>query len=694
MTVTAWSYGIACAAFIGLSLQLGCRREGGLHGVVLLAAAALSAVWALSGWALAVTQQSVFFVTASVADVLRICGWYAFLILLIGGSVATEAAQRRRSLALVALALGVAALVGDAAAASSWHIFGDPSRFVMFNSLCLAVFALVLAETLFRNVAPDARWHIKPLCIGLAAVFGFDIYVYSDALLFNHIDLHAFSVRGLVNAAVVPLIALSAVRSGNWQSKVRLSHRVVFHSAALVATGVYLLFVAGAGYYIRVMGGAWGPAFQVALLFAGVVGLCLLALSGAVRARLRVFVAKHFHTYRYDYRDEWLRFTQTLSNCDGEAALGQQIVRGLANLVESPAGTLWLRQAPGQAYVQKTRWNMSESAAAEPEDGPLVRFLRDSGWVIDLDEYRSIPGRYGDFRIPEWLSGLAGAWLVVPLAAADDLIGFVVLGTPRTRIELDWEVSDLLKTAGRQAASFLGHMQATEALLEARKFDAFNRMSAFVVHDLKNLVAQMSLMLRNAERHKDNAEFQQDMLSTVEHVVERMKHLMMQLREGNTPVEPPSAVNVAEVLRRIERTKQGQEPAARFEMREDVIARGHMDRIERVIGHVVQNAIDATDKTGHVSVTVDRTVDRAVVEVRDTGSGMTPQFARERLFKPFQTTKEGGMGIGAYESYQYVRDLGGDILVDTAVGSGTTMRILLPLYESVVEPSAASKVAA
>jgi putative PEP-CTERM system histidine kinase len=368
-------------------------------------------------------------------------------------------------------------------------------------------------------------------------------------------------------------------------------------------------------------------------------------------------------------------------------------VRGLANLVESPAGTLWLRQAPGQPYVQKTRWNMAESAAAEADDGPLVRFLRDSGWVIDLDEYRSIPGHYGDFRVPDWLSGLSGAWLVVPLAAADGLIGFVVLGTPRTRIELDWEVSDLLKTAGRQAASFLGHMQAAEALLEARKFEAFNRMSAFVVHDLKNLVAQMSLMMRNAERHKDNAEFQQDMLSTVEHVVQRMKHLMMQLREGSTPVEPPAGVNVADVLRRLERTKQGQEPAPRFEMREEVIARGHADRIERVIGHVVQNAIDATDKTGRVWVTVNRSANQAVVEVRDTGSGMTPEFARERLFKPFQTTKEGGMGIGAYESYQYVRDLGGDILVDTAVGSGTTMRILLPLFES-VELRAASKVAA
>jgi putative PEP-CTERM system histidine kinase len=247
---------------------------------------------------------------------------------------------------------------------------------------------------------------------------------------------------------------------------------------------------------------------------------------------------------------------------------------------------------------------------------------------------------------------------------------------------VNWEVNDLFKTAGRQAASFLGQMEATEALLETRKFDAFNRMSAFVVHDLKNIVAQLSLMLKNAQRHKANPEFQQDMLMTVAHATERMKQLMMQLREGTTPVNAPRAVDLAETIHRILRAKMGQEPVPELEFEETLIALGHADRVERVIGHLVQNAIDATGKNGRVWLRLQREGDKAIVEVRDTGSGMTSEFVRERLFKPFQTTKPSGMGIGAYESFQYVQELGGTILVESTVNVGTRMCVLLPLYDA------------
>jgi putative PEP-CTERM system histidine kinase len=268
------------------------------------------------------------------------------------------------------------------------------------------------------------------------------------------------------------------------------------------------------------------------------------------------------------------------------------------------------------------------------------------------------------------------------LASSEELIGFVILATPRTRVDVNWEVNDLFKTAGRQAASFLGQMQATEALLETRKFDAFNRMSAFVVHDLKNIVAQLSLMLKNAQRHKSNPEFQQDMLMTVAHATDRMKQLMMQLREGTTPVDAPRGVDLGETIRRIERAKMGQEPVPELHLQEALIAKGHEDRIERVIGHLVQNAIDATAKNGRVWIRLEREGENAMVEVGDTGTGMTTEFIRERLFKPFQTTKQAGMGIGAYESYQYVQELGGTILVESTVNAGTRMRVILPLYET------------
>lgn len=256
-----------------------------------------------------------------------------------------------------------------------------------------------------------------------------------------------------------------------------------------------------------------------------------------------------------------------------------------------------------------------------------------------------------------------------------------MLARPRTAVSLNWEVRDLLKTAARQAASFLAQMHATEALLEARKFDAFNRMSAFVVHDLKNIITQLSLMLKNAQRHHDNPEFQQDMLLTVENSLDRMRQLMLQLREGATPPGTAVGVDLEAIARRIGKVAAERGRALELDIAEPVVTRGHEERIERIVGHMVQNAFDATDADGRVWLRLDRAQGQALIEVGDTGHGMSPEFVRERLFKPFQTTKKAGMGIGAYESFQYVQELGGKISVDSALNRGTIVTVLLPLFE-------------
>jgi putative PEP-CTERM system histidine kinase len=298
--------------------------------------------------------------------------------------------------------------------------------------------------------------------------------------------------------------------------------------------------------------------------------------------------------------------------------------------------------------------------------------------VVDLEERRAHPGRYPNLQPPAWLAADRDAWLVVPLATGERLLGVVGLQTPRAKIDVNWEVRDVLKTAALQAASFLAQVQASEALLEARKFEAFNRMSAFVVHDLKNLVAQLSLLLRNAQRHADNPEFRKDMLATVEHVVARMTHLLLQLRSGTAPIENARPVRLAPLVQRVVAGKQAQGRSIGCDASGEVVALGHEDRLERVLGHLVQNALEATAGGGEVQVRLAEEAERALIEVKDGGIGMSPEFVRDRLFKPFSTTKRSGMGIGAYESERYVAELGGEIRVDSAPGAGTTIQVLLP----------------
>ncbi len=543
--------------------------------MAMLWAAAWTALWGLCVASFALTRAGPLLAVGSFADLMGYGGWFAFLLFLAGDATARRGRARGWlvPVAIAVVAWGVAAHV---VALLDIRLFGDTGRLVLFDTLAAAVLGLVLVEQVIRNVAEESRWSVRPLCLGLAAIFAFDIYTYADGLLFNVIDSDVWSVRGLVRAFAWPLLIVSLVRIKGGALRIVLSREVMFRSSALAMSGLYLLFMAAAGYYVRYFGGAWGRALQIALLAAAVLLLLVLLFSGSMQAKLRVAISKHFFRYRYDYREEWLRFTQALSTHGQHGAMGLQVVRGLADMVESPAGALWLLDASGRTFAPTAQW-MMQGGESEDVSGALASFLATRGWVVNLEEYRSFPDRYGDLRLPDWLSEISNAWLVIPLMIGAELTGFVVLATARTPIDVDWEVNDLLKTAGRQAATFLGHTLATEALLEARKFEAFNRLSAFVVHDLKNIVAQLSLMLRNAERHHGNPEFQRDMLMTVEHSVERMKQLMLQLRDGTTPLDATHGIDLVEIAQRVQRAKAAQQPAPELQVdgsRRDARARG------------------------------------------------------------------------------------------------------------------------
>lgn len=672
---SATGYALAAVAYAALAAQLAwsARRHGGQlpTRALPMAALAATAAWAAAEW----LQWGG---AALLLDVLRYGFWVAFLVRATRFTQAAEAGslERRLRIGLVGVLAAAAVLLALAPFTAT-----APSRLHFALMLALPVGACVLLEQLFRNLPDDSRWHAKPFCIGLACVFLFDVYMASVAMMFGAFDAAAFHARGIVHTIAVPFLLVAAQRSADWTSRLQVSRRAAFHSATLLLAGVYLLLVASVGYYVRYFGGSWGGALQLALLFAALALGATAILSSTVRAHLRVLVGKHFFRYRFDYREEWLRFTGRLSARGTATEVAQHVVRGLADMIECGSGGLWLRPDPTSAYAPAARWNLPGHGVEEPADSPLCRFLADTGWVIDLDEWRSLPSRYEGLRPPAWLDATPDAWLIVPLLVGDELLGFVVLGRPRTPLDVNWEVLDLLKTASRQAAGYLAQMQATEALLEARKFEAFNRMSAFVVHDLKNIVTQLSLMLKNAERLHANPEFQQDMLLTVESSLEKMRRLMLQLREGTAPPGGSAGVELEPIVARLQAMAAARGRALEVAQLEPVATRGHDERIERVLGHLVHNALDATPHDGRVWIAVSRFSGQVMIEVGDTGSGMTEEFIKTRLFKPFSSTKRNGMGVGTFESHQYVRELGGSIGVESEPGAGTVVTVRLPLFE-------------
>jgi len=674
LDVAFWGYGFAALAFSLFGLYVFSAWRGGLPGGVLFFAVVLSCLWAAVEAASVRIQGGAWPVLGVVLDSLRGAAWFAFLVVLMrplwGGRVRWPA-----YLAASAVGVQLLALLLETFLQSDTF----PIRPILAAWLAHAVVGLMFVEHLYRALPNASRWGIKPLCIALGAGYIFELYLFADAALFNQLDADVLAVRGVAHALLIPLIALSCTRSPSWTLRMAMSREMVFHSTALAVAGIYLLVIAAAAYYVRYFGGDWGRALQMTLLFAGLVLLGALLFSGSQRARLKVFLSKHLFSYRYDYRNEWLRFTQALASADKGLDLGQSVIKALSDLVESSGGLLWLRDGYGK-FGLHARLNRPAIDIVESADSTFCRFLCEREWVINLEEYRIRPQPYGGLVLPDWLSGLSDAWLVIPLKTDDALLGFVVLSTPRAPFEVDWEVLDLLKTAQRQAAGYLERMLAAEALLEARKFDSFNRMSAFVVHDLKNLVAQLSLMLKNAERHGHKPAFQQDMLETVSHVESRMRGLMMQLQEKR-PIDPPRGVDVTQILRSVCASKRGQLPAV--ELLESLTApiqvKAHPERLERIVGHVVQNALDATGEDGKVTVQlIPHAEGKASIVVADTGCGMSPDFLRDRLSRPFQTTKASGMGIGVFETRQYLNEIGGDVQFESEVGHGTRVTIQLP----------------
>lgn len=676
--LAAVGYALAALAYLGLSGLIVASWRRRPQGRLLVLATGLSAVW---GALTALTALGMLAPRLELAaEVARNGAWLALLLYIL--HLRLPAGTPLSAPLRLIRAVGGVLVIGLFLA--SLYPFVAPDQPVLtrwagnLGLVLLTVMGLVLIEQVYRSTRPEERWAIKFLCLGLGGLFVYDFYLYANAALFNAMDAQVWAARGYVAALVTPLIAVSAARNPEWAAPVGLSRSMAFHTASLLGAGVYLLLMAGAGYYLRLFGGEWGDVVQTVFVFAAAMLLVLLMVSGTLRARLRVFLSKHFFSYRYDYRQEWLNFTRTLTEGRPGEQLCERAVEALARLLESPGGALWMREG-NAGYQRASHWNWGDLNGTEPADSAFIQWLVSKQWVVDLDEMATRRDLYGDLEAPAWIRQSDEAWLVVPLLLHDELLGFVVLKHSLGDVTFNWEVSDLLKVAARQAAAHLAQMRASNQLIVARQFESFNRTTTFVIHDLKNLVAQLSLLLANAEKHKHNPEFQADMLDTVENAVARMNKVLAQLRRGSDQAQAQS-VALADILTDAADSKRAFKLRPTLELPPAQLrVRAERERLTRAIGHLLQNALEATPPTGRVSLRGFEQSGQAIVEIIDTGSGMDDDFIRTRLFQPFDSTKGAGMGIGAYECRETIRALGGTVEVDSTPGSGTRFRLSLPL---------------
>jgi len=596
-------------------------------------------------------------------------------------------------------ALTNVALLGLSALAGLWAIgvslpFGSPSLLeptAYPAVVVMSLIALLAVDQVIRHAHEGQRQSLLLLSVAIGAIAIVDLFVYSQAVLFDGFVPFFWEARGLANAALLPLIVRGLRQQADWQQELSVSRQVVFYTASLFGVGGYLLVMGVVAYVIRALGNSWSPFFEFVFLAIAVAVLIYVLFSSSIRARFRALLVKHFYKNKYDYRREWLRLTQSLGRSGDLRVLAERGLEALARIAGSRWGHLWISRDAGRYDCMATIGAHEPPSWTYDAKHPLVEFLATRSWVIDSTEYAREPERYQSaFGRPEEAQ-LPGDAIIVPLDLQGFLQGFVILAKPATTGALNFEDHDILKTAGKQVAVVLAQSLALEKLAETRQFEAISKMATFLVHDLKNIIAQQQLVVSNAARFRHRPEFMDDAMMTIRSGVERMRHVLDQLKDSRLLTAVGGRTDVSKVLIEVRSHCADRAPVPTVASSDTAMwVRIDRAKLVSVLTHLVRNAQDATPAEGSVRLEAQVVGAEVICRVVDTGSGMDPVFIRDRLFRPFDSTKGvHGMGIGAYQVRDTVRAAGGDMEVTSKPGEGTTVRLRLPLADAVPLAAAA-----
>ncbi len=674
-----WGHLIAAVLFGVLALARARHWNDDSGSRSLAAAFAIVSVWSLS-----IATLGAYSPLALLAEGGRNLAFLAFLYALLREATRDEAIGQR---AIRAVYAAIAAVVGlQIIVGGLIPQFHDvPAAFEALVAtgrllgLTAAAGALILVHNLYGQASHVSRGILKYPMLALALMWAYDLHLYTIAYFTQGLAGDLFALRGIVLVLMVPLFALGL--RGGAALRLQLSRAATFQSVSAVAILAYLAVMMAAARAMEIVGGSWGLIAQFGIVFAMTFAALVLLPSGRARAWLRVFLAKHVFEHRYDYRREWLRFVATLDRegADG-APLEERVVKALADIGGASAGLLLLADAQYR-LTPAARWNSDVRLPAGGDGAErLLHHMESQGFVLDFDSVRggilAIDGLA--LPVPAWLAGLERAWAGVPLIHNGRLVGLVILDHPPERRPLDWEDFDLFRTAGVQAASYIAEARGQQALADAGRFEEFNRRFAFILHDIKNLVSQLSLVTRNAERHADNPEFRADMIATLQSSVRKMNDLLVRLSPGAArDADPPRVVALAPLLRVLADGKARAHPV-RVACDPGLECIAGPAGLEQAIAHLLQNAIDASQPGIPIHLNARESGGDVVIEIIDRGAGMSGEFVRARLFQPFVSTKETGFGIGAYEARALVHAMGGRLEVESTEGEGTCFTLLLP----------------
>ncbi|WP_199556043.1 XrtA/PEP-CTERM system histidine kinase PrsK [Sandaracinobacteroides hominis] len=707
-TIGLLSHLVAAIAFAMLGLALVLKRVPTGVRLAVALAAFITAFWA-GGHVMAAAYGPETVPWLSRLETVRTAGWIGVLLLL-----------QRRSLGFTerpsqsfAVAMGMGFIIALQLALDIMFQYGSQDGqmaeqapgMLLFVAcrLILSISGLVLLHNLYVNSDNSGGLSFRLFAVGLGVIFAYDLNLYTLHFLLGEPNAALLGIRGAVNAMAAPLIYLSLRQDTT--GRLHLSRQAAFQTVSFSIIGLYLIAMSFLAYGLKMTGGNWGELLQVTFLSVTLIAGALVALSPRVRAELKVRISRNFYRYRYDYRVEWLRFIDKIdaepSRAAGRGAptpvftpFRERLIEAIATVLDCPGGAL-LEPSDAGGYQYSSRWRWPDMEPPEVAEGAaLTLFFLETGRIADFDQLRAeatgtaTRGSHGSLRLPAWAAEDRSIWLAVPLVHREALTGILLLERSLAARDLNWEDYDLLRTLGRQGASYLAEAETQAQLDEAKRFEEYNRRFAFVMHDVKNVVSQLALVARNAERHSDNPEFRADMIATLNGSVGKMQDLLKLMgreTEGLGSSDQPleGQADIARVLTIVAAALRRQHGALELVGADEPISvPGDGERIEAMLTHLVQNAIDASAPEAVVRLSVEARPAEVRIRIADQGHGMSKSFIRDELFKPFRSTKDGGFGIGAFEAREIARAHGGRLEVESRAGEGTSFTVILPRQAS------------
>jgi putative PEP-CTERM system histidine kinase len=557
----------------------------------------------------------------------------------------------------------------------------------LLNVLLLFTFALVLMnlEQTFRAAVGTMRWRMKYVVLGLAVIFGGHLYVRSQAILYSAYNA---AVSGIESSALLlgcGFLTLAYARAGFHEADVYPSRAVIRSSFTVLIVGGYLFIVGVLAQVATRFGGAESFQFQALVVLLGMAGLAVLLLSDRLRQRVHQFVVRHFRKAQHDSVQLWAEFSRRLAHVTDEAQLCASSSKFVSEAFDVLSVTVWLLDGRSGRLTARgsTARQLGEEAAGHSAiaSSALVSGLRAQSAPFALDLADQIWANELLALDPMSLDGRGGHRWCVPLTSGGQALGAVVLadrvnGAPYTSEELA-----LLTCIGDQLVSVLLNLRLANEVAQAKELEAFRTMSAFFVHDLKNAAASLNLMLKNLPVHFDNPEFRADALRAIGNAARRIEEMIgglsaLRQRPDAERVDIDlnelvvEAIDALDELRNVDLTKTLQ-PLPRVS--------ADREQIRSVVANLLLNARDSLGSGGRIDVRTEPAGEGVVVlSVTDNGSGMNEAFMRDSLFRPFQSTKRNGLGIGMFQARMTVEAHGGSIDVESAVGNGTTFRVSLP----------------